>query len=271
VTGVAGSSPRTGNPVVHEVRLLLTAVSFLTRIPSPSWVRSTTEDLKGSTLYFPLVGLGVGLAAGAVYAGAALVWPPWLAVTLAMAGSVWLTGAFHEDALADSLDGFGGGWDREQVLAIMKDSRIGAYGTLGLVFAVLVKFAALVTVAAGGPLAVMRALIAGHILSRWSSLPLIWQYRYVRAEARDARSKPFAASVTGRRLAVGSGLTAILVGLTLGGRAPVALAAALVVTLLAGRYFHRRLGGITGDCLGAANQCVELAVYLMLTAGQPGP
>lgn len=269
MTGVAGSPIRTGNPVVRQVRLLLTAVRFLTRVPSPRWVGFEAEDLAGSTPYFPLVGLGVGAAAGALYAGAALVWPPWVAVALATAGTIWMTGAFHEDALADSLDGFAGGWDRAQVLAIMKDSRIGAYGAVGLVLAVTIKIAALVAVAAGGPGAVVRALIAGHVLARWSSLPLIWRYPYARAEEPEARSKPFASSVTGPRLAVGSALTVLFVGLALGHCAPVALAAALVVTLIAGRYFRRRLGGITGDCLGAANQLVELAVYLALAAGEP--
>jgi len=252
---------------VRQVRLLLTAVSFLTRAPCPRWVGFEAHDLAASTPYFPLVGLAVGLAAGALYAGAVVLWPPWLAVALVTAATVWMTGGFHEDALADSLDGFGGGWDRAQVLAIMKDSRVGAYGALGLVLAVTIKIAALVGVAAEGPGAVARALIAGHVLARWSSLPLVWRYPYARTEEPEARSKVFASSVTGPRLAVGSALMLVFVGLALGQRGPVALAAAMLVTVAAGRYFHRRLGGITGDCLGAANQLVELAVYLTLAAG----
>lgn len=271
MTGVAGSTVGARNPVVQQVRLLLTALRFLTRVPSPRWLGFDAEDLARSTPYFPVVGLAVGAGAGALYAGAALLWPPPVAAVLATAWTVWLTGAFHEDALADSLDGFGGGWDRAHILGIMKDSRIGAYGAVGLVLAVTVKIAALVAVAAGGPGAVVRALVAAHVLARWSSLPLIWRYRYVRPEDSEARSKPFASSVTSLRLAVGSGLMLLLVGLALGRRAPVVLAAACIVTLAAGRYFRRRLGGITGDCLGAANQFVELAVYLALATDELHP
>ena len=246
----------------EQLRAFFTALMFLTRVPCPRWVGHTPDLLARSTTWFPAVGLLVGLCGALVYRGAALGWPPLVAATLAVGATVWLTGAFHEDALADACDGFGGGWEPDQVLAIMKDSRIGSYGAVGLGLALVARAAAL---AGLEPALAARALVAGHVLGRWSSLPLIWRYRYVRESG--AKSRPFAASVTPLRLAAGSALALAIVAATLATRptaAALVLAAALAVTALAGRYFRRRIGGITGDCLGAANQLVELAAYLVL-------
>jgi adenosylcobinamide-GDP ribazoletransferase len=116
----------------------------------------------------------------------------------------------------------------------------------------------------GGAGAVARGLIAAHVLSRWSSLPLIHRYDYVRDE--NSRSRPFASAVTTARLAGGTALAACLVVATVGAAALPLFAVSAVVTALGGRYFRRRIGGITGDCLGAANQLVELSCYLTLAA-----
>jgi adenosylcobinamide-GDP ribazoletransferase len=245
-----------------QLRVLLTGVMFLTRLPCPAWVGHDAEYLARSTVWFPAIGAVVGLFGAAAYAAAALGLPPLVAAALATAATVWLTGAFHEDALADSCDGFGGGWGKDQILAIMKDSRGGSYGVVGLALALAAKLGALAVVGDGGAGAVARALVAGHVLGRWSSLPLIWRYEYVRETG--SKSKPFAASVTPARLVLGTAAALALAALALGARALPAAGAALVVTLVAGRYFRRVLGGITGDCLGAANQMVELAVYLTL-------
>lgn len=249
----------------EQLRVLLAGVMFLTRVPVPAWAGHDPARLARSTAWFPLVGAGVGLAGGGAYALAALGLAPLVAAALSTAATVWATGAFHEDALADACDGFGGGWGRDQILAIMKDSRVGSYGVVGLALALAAKLGALASIAA--PADVARALVAGHVLGRWSSLPLIWRHPYVRADDAGgpaAKGRPFAASVTPGRLAAGSALAAALLALALGARALPAAAAAVAVTLLAGRYFRRTLGGITGDCLGAANQMVELAVYLVL-------
>ena len=116
----------------RERDLLLVALMFFTRIPMPRWVPFDEARLNGASRYFPLVGLLVGAVAALVYGVAVNLWSPALALVLATAATVLLTGAFHEDGFADVCDGFGGGWDREQVLSIMKDSRIGTYGTVGL-------------------------------------------------------------------------------------------------------------------------------------------
>jgi adenosylcobinamide-GDP ribazoletransferase len=263
-----------------QLRVLLTGVMFLTRLPCPAWVGHDAEYLARSTVWFPAIGALVGGFGALAFAVAALGLPPLVAAALSTVATVWLTGAFHEDALADSCDGFGGGWGKDQILAIMKDSRVGSYGVVGLALVLVAKLGALAALAAqfgpvtaagsveytatGAPNAgrVAAALVAAHVLGRWSSLPLIWRLEYVRETG--SKSKPFAASVTPARLVVGSALAVAVVVAVLGREAVPVLAVALAVTLLAGRYFRRVLGGITGDCLGAANQAVELCVYLAL-------
>lgn len=253
------------------LRVFCTSVMFLTRIPCPRWAGYDPTDLARSTVYFPLVGGVVGLVGGAALWIGAQVWPAYIAAALSTATTVWITGAFHEDALADSCDGFGGGWERAQVLAIMKDSRIGSYGAAGLALALLTKIGALAAITGGSVAEGVRALVVAHMLGRWSSLPLIWGLPYVRLdEPEGAKSKPFAASVTGARLAVGTVLAIVVTAVALAPFGAAAVAAALLlsglVTALAARYFRRRIGGMTGDCLGAANQLVELVTYLLLAS-----
>lgn len=259
-----------------EARVFGAATMFLTRIPCPRWVGYETTHLARSTAYFPLVGVIVGLAGGVVAWAGSRVWPPFVAAALSTTATVWLTGAFHEDALADSCDGFGGGWEPAQVLAIMKDSRIGSYGAAGLALALLTKVGALAAIGETNVDTMVRALVVAHTLGRWSSLPLIWALPYVRqdlggeGETKEAKSAAFAASVTGPRLVVGSLLAAVTTTVALAPLGPATIGAALtlagLVTALGARYFRRRIGGMTGDCLGAANQCVELATYLLLAS-----
>jgi adenosylcobinamide-GDP ribazoletransferase len=258
---------------VKQLRALVAAITFLTRIPVGGLVAHDVSDLPAASAYFPVVGLIVGGGGALVFALAESLWPATLALILSVVFTVLITGALHEDALADSLDGFGGGWDKAQVLAIMKDSRVGSYALVGVLLVIAAKIAALRAIfdaaPAGGVGAVGRALIAGHVLGRWSSVLLIANHQYVRAPAANGRpgtGKPFIDSVTWPRLAVASAFALIICGLTLGLAAVAVAVIAAVVTWLAGRYFQRRIGGITGDALGAANQVVELAVYLMLAA-----
>lgn len=255
-----------------QLRVFGAGVQFLTRIPVPASLGYEPDDLARSTVYFPVIGVIVGAAGAGVYWLAAEGWPSFVAATLAIAATIWLTGAFHEDALADAFDGFGGGWGREQVLAIMKDSRVGSYGAVAVAVMIVLKAGALSTL--GVPDAV-RALIAGHVVARWSSLPLIWGLPYVRESS--ATGKPFAASVTPGRLAVGTVLMLAIIGPVLGldagfglrndhlARVSGVLVVAVLVTAASAAYYRRRIGGITGDCLGTTNQLVEAATYLALT------
>lgn len=257
--------------LASEFRLLCTAWVFFTRVPLPhrlsDWVGYSPDMLRGSARYFPLVGLAIGLAGALVYLAAQWILPPMVAVVLSMMATVLVTGAFHEDGFADSCDGFGGGYTRERVMEIMADSRVGAFGAIGIMLMLLAKFACLVSLAeAGDAELVAWVLVIGHGLSRAGSVALMRFLDYVRADS-GPKAKPLADGISG-----GAFVVALLIamaplpmfarafehGWMLGlGLLPVALAA-----LMAGLYFRRRIGGYTGDCLGAAQQVCELAFYL---------
>lgn len=259
-----------GNAAQRLLRGPLTAVMFLTRIPCPVWLDGDPEHLAQSTVWFPAVGVLVGaIGAVALVLGDAW-WTPAVAVVLSTIATVRVTGAFHEDALADALDGFGGGMSVDATLRIMKDSRVGAYALIGVALVVALKLALLWSITERDVWRAVRALIAAHVLGRWSSLPLIHWLPYVRD---DGTGKPFATAVTTPRLIAGSLFAAIAtlialwpIGLP---RIGAALIATTFVTLLAAHYFRRHLGGMTGDCLGAANQLVEVTTYLVIAARWP--
>lgn len=243
----------------RELRLLFTALAFFTRIPCTRWAGSSEDDLNHAARYFPLVGIVVGAVAAGVFWLADIVFPQDLAVIASMAATLWLTGAFHEDGLADSVDGLGGGWTKEQALAIMMDSRIGSYGAIALVMVLLTKFTVLTHVASAW---LPVVLVAGHALSRFAAVLLIRFQVYVR---ETGKARPLAQHISRGEL-----LLAAMFGL-----APLALLSthwlwALLPVALVWGWFSRkllqRLGGYTGDCLGAMQQLCELAFYLGVLA-----
>ncbi len=243
---------------------------FLTRLPVPAWVGHEATWLARSTPYFPVVGLIVGLWGALAFGLVSLLWPPVVALVAAIAATVWLTGAFHEDGLADTFDGMGGGWTPDEMITIMKDSRIGTYGAVALLLTTTAKIAALLVLAdrasgwSDAAWVVGAAIVAGHVIGRWSSLPLIRALPYV--QHSGSKSKPFAASVTDGRLVVGTLITLAFVAVALGWDAVPAMGTAIGVTLVAGVWLRRVMGGITGDTLGAVNSLTEAAVYLALAA-----
>ena len=253
----------------HELRLFLIALQFLTRVPVPRAVGWQPEWLHQSARHFPAVGLVVGSVASAVLWAAAHGWPATVAVLLSMAATLWLTGAFHEDGLADTLDGLGGAVDRERALEIMKDSRLGSYGAVALVLVLALKAAALHGLATRDLLATLAALPLAHGLSRAATVLLLRVLPYG-GDAEHAKAKPMAQQVDGLGLAVAlmwAALLAAVATLFLPALAvAVALLAVAVVTLWMAQWLQRRLGGYTGDTLGAAQQFSELAVYLALLA-----
>lgn len=250
--------------LVKEGRLFWTALTLLTRLPAPRSAGFQEDWLALSVPYFPLVGLIVGCLAAAAYSAASLLWPEPITLVLAVVVAAWVTGGLHEDGWADVFDGFAASQQRERILEVMKDSRIGSSGALALVLLVLGKAAALAVLPSA---MVPTALVAAHTLSRWSSLPLLRGLAYARSEGGMAR--PLAGHVTGYRLAAGTAAALLITAVGLRGAAIPAFASAAVVTFVAGLFFQRRLGGITGDCLGATNQFVELIVLLVLAARFP--
>lgn len=247
--------------LTQEARLLLTAVQYFTRVPVPRWVGHTPAQLSGTTRYLPAVGLAVGaIGAGCLWASLT-VFPVVLAVILSTAATIALTGAFHEDGLADTLDGLGGGHTRERALEIMKDPRVGTFGVLGLVLAVGIKVAALSALPSAQA---MAALVAGHAVSRWCSVVVAWRLPYARVDS-STRAKPVIERISFTDLAIASvfGVTPLVL---CGIHAGFGLVAVLIALAFLGVWFMRRLGGHTGDTLGATQQLTEVAFYLALLA-----
>ena len=261
----------------HELRLFFIALQFLTRIPVPAWVGFDAAWLNQSVRHFPLAGACVGLFGALVFALGLALFPPVVAVLLSMIATVWLTGAFHEDGLADTCDGLGAAVSRERSLEIMKDSRIGTYGVCGLVLVLGVKAAALIELAQLHPVLACLALVWGHAASRTAPVWLMWATPYA-GDTEQARAKPLAAQVRGSDVVVAllwTGLLTVAVWLVAAwfdlrvdevdliawGLIAASIGIA-VTTLLAARWLRKRLGGFTGDTLGAVQQVTELVSLL---------
>ncbi len=264
--------------LIHEARLAAVALQFLTRVPV-RLQRFDAQWLHDSARHFPLIGTAVGAFGAVVLLAALWAWPPWVAVLLAMAATVWLTGGFHEDGLADTCDALGGAVPRARALEIMKDSRLGSYAALGLGLTLALKAAVLVALVGSlGAAGTAGALLLAHGLSRGATVALLAALPYG-GDVAHAKAKPLAQQISPAGLVVALGWCAALVlGLGwaagqawgLAGFTPLrlgaAVAAAALVAWLCGRWLLRRLGGYTGDGLGATQQWCELAVYLALAA-----
>ena len=257
----------------YESRLVLVAIQFLTRIPVPAFSHYDPQWLHQSSRYFPAVGLLIGLLCAGVFWLGSLLFTPLVAAVISTAFGIKLTGAFHEDGLADSCDGLGGGLTRERTLEIMKDSRLGTYGVLGLLSALLLKISLL----AAMPLSVaIVALIIGHTASRLFCISLLTLLPYG-GEIEHAKAKPMAQQLTPLQGLYSSGwliLAMILVALIFPNtmlqiglwKWLLALVLPLVATDYMRRLLRRRLNGYTGDGLGATQQLSEIAIYIGLAA-----
>jgi adenosylcobinamide-GDP ribazoletransferase len=235
---------------------LVAAAVFLTRLRLP--VEAPRHDLVRAARAFPLVGIGIGLAGGLAYwLAQALGVPPTPAAFLAVLATVLLTGGLHEDGLADTADGFGGGLTRERKLAIMRDSRSGAYGLLALIFSVGLRTAALAALALPG--AATAALVAAHAGSRAALPALMRALDPARADGLGAAAGRPEEGAT--LWALGIGVVVVLLALGLGAGFWALLFAAGAVALT-GALARRQIGGYTGDVLGAAQQAGEIVMLL---------
>jgi len=260
--------------LIRFARHWLLALQFFTRIPVTgplaAWVGYSPAMLRASAAHMPGIGALIGfLAAGLL---GTLLWllppvaaAPWVAAVASTVWSVWLTGAFHEDGLADLADGLGGSYQRERALEIMKDSRIGSFGAIALVLALFSKCALLATLAQVEPWLAVLALFGAHVSSRLAPLFIIATLPHV-GDTPQSKSKPLADAISTAALATAllwwMGAMALLAGLRpdmawIAGNIGVALACAWMRRLLA-----RRIQGFTGDGLGATQQVCEIAFYL---------
>ena len=261
---------------MNALRHYLLALQFFTRIPVTgrlaAWVGYSPAMLNASAGHFPGVGWVVGVVGAGVLALALALLPAGplgalVAAGLSTAATVWLTGAFHEDGLADTFDALGGGVTRERALEIMKDSRIGSYGSVALLLALALKLALLALLAQRGAGPAVAALIGAHVLSRAAPLVVMRLLPYV-SDAGQAKSKPLVESVSGASL--GTGVLWSIPAVTLVWQAQtamnsiVSLALGVLALVFVLRLLRRRLQGFTGDTLGATQQLCELALLLGL-------
>ncbi len=252
-----------------EVRIFFTALMFLTRLPVPRFTDHSPEYLKKSSRYFPLVGWIVGGIGALVFYLFSYVLSLELSLLGSMVATVLATGAFHEDGFADVCDAFGGGWTKEKILAIMKDSRLGTYGTVGLLFILASKYLILHDLAikeAGEQVngfLLAKIILTAHAFSRFMSVVSIQYFPYV-TDDTVSKSKPSAA----QKLSVASfGISfgfALVPFLFLPFLFWLAIPACLLATFLLNLYFKKWIGGHTGDCLGTVQQTTEVLFYLMI-------
>ena len=241
-----------------QLQQFLLALTFYTRLPGPQ--NQDYTKLPQATIYLPLVGWVVGAVTALSFYLANLLWQQVIAVIIALIVGVFLTGAFHEDGFADVCDGFGGGWGKQRIMEIMKDSFIGVYAVIGLIFIFLLKISILSTLPTT---TVPFVLFSGHSISRLFPLLLMQRYNYV----RESDSKAAVAVYNPARLQLILATIVALIPLLL---LPLICLLSIIPLLLGnvflGRYFYRHIGGYTGDCLGASQQLTETIFYLSISA-----
>lgn len=244
----------------RELIIFFHALTFLTRVPGPAWMDFSREYLNRSSRYFSLTGLLVGLFSAAIFIVCIKFFPLPLSVMLSMISSVFITGAFHEDGFADVCDGFGGGYSKEQILQIMKDSRTGTYGAIGLILTLMLKYFSLLSMEQK---MIPLALIAGHTISRLASTGIIFFYKYVRDDD-TSRSKPLA-DKTGIIDLLINAIVSVIPFLFFSSLRYLLLFIPVILSAYGlAYYFKRKIGGYTGDCLGAVQQVSEVVFYLFL-------
>ncbi len=234
---------------------IVVAFQFLTRIPMPS-ISFEADSLSRAVKFFPLVGLVIGSGAALVQKFLMHHLSRQLTAFTVLTYLVLVTGCLHEDGLADTADGFGGGGTKDRILLILKDSRIGSYGATALVLSLLARYLLLASL----PMEHFSAyVISAHVLCRWSSLPLSYFLPPAREEtgqgARIAKLTSLSSLIFGSVLS----FAIVVFALRWSSVAPLMIAA-LAVTL-SGWFYVRKIGGVTGDCFGATNQLTEIAIY----------
>jgi len=269
MTNTQQSNTTSAQQGISEWTYFYAALMFYTRLPAPKDTPHSQEILDGSRKYFPLIGIIIGAISVTVFLFFQLFFPNTVSVALAMVAGFLATGAFHEDGFADSCDGLGGGWEKEQVLRIMKDSRVGTYAVVGLLSLLAIKFLALLELSNTSLSALVFCVIGAHTTSRLFASMVIESYDYVR-DIKQSKAKP----ATNARLSSQDTHTTFIIGampvliLLFVAFIPTlfALVAAFACASAFARYSKKRIDGYTGDILGAIQQLSELTFYLAFLA-----
>ncbi len=231
---------------------------FYTRIPVPKSTGYSQNNLNRATKYLPLIGAIVGCVGALIFYSTSLILPLNISVLLSIASTILLTGAFHEDAFADFCDGFGGGYGKDRILDIMKDSRIGVYGAVGLLIMILSKFFSISEITSTQ---IPLVIILSHTYSRALPVFLISTSEYV-SKTSNSKSKP-----VGLKAPWYDVLIAVLLAFSPLLLIPwqaclVIIPASIIIFLIFRAYVVKHIGGYTGDVLGALQQLTELAFYI---------
>ncbi|WP_413999080.1 adenosylcobinamide-GDP ribazoletransferase [Flavobacterium sp. W1B] len=256
-----------------EIHIFFTALMFYTRIRCPKNIDHNPDYLNKASRYFPVIGWIVGSVAFGVFCFFNYLTSPEIAVLLSMIASILVTGAFHEDGFADVCDGFGGGWTKEKILLIMKDSAIGAYGAIGVVLLLLLKYQSLSQIVSSeilnlnSEILIFILFVSAHSVSRLAAISIVFTHEYSREDA-TSKSKPIAKNFTWREI-VGSfffGLLPLMVLTYFQWQFVFVLVPVFLTRFFLARYFQKWIDGYTGDCLGATQQVCELVFYLSIIA-----
>ncbi|TDE16488.1 adenosylcobinamide-GDP ribazoletransferase [Dyadobacter psychrotolerans] len=256
--------------MIKQLTLFFTALQFYTRFPVPKWVLYHPQNLSRATRYLPLVGWIVGFITALAWLGLTYLTNTSTGLLFGMTASVLTTGAFHEDGFADVCDGFGGGWTKEKILEIMKDSRVGTYGSVGLILILALKFSLLLQLAVlinTDFTILFLILVTAHAVSRFMPVLVIFNQPYAR-ETQDSKAKPVAETADVKTLVMAGtfGIPPML-ALSCYVKQPLILLSIgllVLVTFFLGRYFKKWIGGYTGDCLGAVQQVCEVVFYFYI-------
>lgn len=257
--------------ISRELKIFFAALRYYTRIPCPKDPDFSPSDINKATRYFPLIGWIVGGISFLVFWLASLVFEVNIAVVFSLAAGVLVTGAFHEDGFADMSDGFGGGWTKETILEIMKDSRVGAFGAIALIFLFWIKFSALnslsLYVLNRNHSLLLLMFIAYHSLSRLTAINIVFTSFYSR-ENEDSKAKPIAVGHTFIEI-IGAYFFGLLPLAALCFFNPIfsiVIPPLAILYYFTNRYFNRWIDGYTGDCLGAVEQMAECVCLLTFAA-----
>ncbi|KVV15371.1 adenosylcobinamide-GDP ribazoletransferase [Flavobacterium sp. TAB 87] len=256
-----------------QLHIFFTALMFYTRIPCPKNIDHNPDYLNKASRYFPLIGWIVGIIFFLAFYISSQLFSNETAIVFGIMATILTTGAFHEDGFADVCDGFGGGWNKEKILLIMKDSAIGAYGAIGLVVLFLLKFTSLnelshINIIPNHYLFSLALLfISGHSVSRLAAISIVFTHQYSREDA-SSKSKPIAQNF-GWQEVVGAlffGLLPLLILAYFQYEILIVLLPVFIIRYFLARYFQKWIDGYTGDCLGATQQICEIIFYLSVIA-----
>jgi adenosylcobinamide-GDP ribazoletransferase len=246
--------------IKREADTFLCALMMLTRIPVPPRIYHEHHSGKGSPKYYSWIGIIIGGVSVVTLLLTANIFSIHISVLLSILATILLTGAFHEDGFADVCDGFGGGWTKDKILLIMKDSRLGTFGVLGLIGMLSFKFLVIIELSRVGSIYFLGAVIvAGHAISRFAAVTVMQQFSYISGPESKSASVAHSKLSLGQFAIAAAGSFIPLLFLP-----PVywlSLSIVMIARVYAGRYFKRWIGGYTGDCLGATQQLSEAAFY----------